>query len=82
MKTNNKAIPTNVIVRDIATDIPPQTKCCNDIWCCCKCCVKSWSCVLNSIQGVCNICATGCLMCSNTCSGCSKCIEEVDCDGK
>lgn len=71
---------SNVMVREITKDIPPKNKCCCKD--CCKCAVSSWSCVLNSIQGVCNISAAGCLMCSNTCSGCSKCIEEVDCDGK
>ena len=82
-RDKDTAVVSETIIRDT---VPDTKKCCatcnKDVCCCIHCCIKSWSCCMNSIQGLCNISATGCLMCSEGCAGCSKCIEEVDCDGK
>ena len=74
------------MVRDAVESENNCKKCCakcnKDCCNCFVCCVKSWSCCLNAVQGCCLIGAAGCLMCSDGCTGCSKCIEQVDCDGK
>lgn len=81
-----KVVVPNVIIRDETAKPNNCKKCCADcnkrVCGCMFCCIKTWSCCLNGIQGLCNISAAGCMMCSTCCTGCSKCIEEVDCDGK
>ena len=57
-------------------------KCMTATCLCGACCIKSSSLILNCIQGVCNMFAACFETCSETCKGCSKCIEQVDCDGK
>ena len=88
-KKETDAVVAQEIIRIVVQEAIPPNKCkkccstCNKDFCICfHCCVKSWSCCLNTIQGCCNISSVGCLMCSDMCKGCSKCIEEVDCDGK
>jgi len=58
------------------------SKCLTYTCLCSVCCLRSVSLTLNCIQGVCNIFAACFETCSETCKGCSKCIEQVDCDGK
>jgi hypothetical protein len=50
--------------------------------CCMRSCVKGWSLFLNACEAVLSGLSNMCLCCSACCLGCSKCLEQMDCDGK
>ena len=92
MVKNNEPIEIKVVavqtpvaqtmVRNAPTKKNGCRDCCRAVINCAHCTKRTWTCCLNVCEGVCIGSSVACVFCSDSCLACSRCLEQIDGDGK